>query len=1534
MPRSSNIFKPIASLILALLLTAGMLAILAPRPAPAAPGYPATDAVDLFEHLQAGRRLHQVVASPDYPAGTFVAPDGDWGGGAGWVVSGTYTATQAYALHRVGVALFRTSVQDDQGQDVAWENGYLEDVLQNTLDGSLQHRVLTETQIASGELADFGVLILPAFRSDYLTQVAEALGSDGLAALADFVQAGGTVYAQGMGAYLLEAAGVLSPGTVNTNDVLELPAAALDLGQLEIQMPEHPLAFNLTSDRLWVLSDPLLQVDDSLQVVASYSNTLSGPAPAIVYGQVGQGRVVLVAGHPVSALYPEQLPLFINGVLTGMAERGELYGRAIQTYDPKPGPTVIPAYEAGVPVSTTLCVAHLWPGAPLSGTQVVERVQDGFVVDPASVSPAPASLVVSATGTSTTTVITWDLGDLVASPAECLHYVAHTQRNALASGVRTFSQGALTYTDGPRSVTWAHPDYQLTALLGARLVGEHDKELDRFFYLPEEGLILDEFVFLENKEESYGYNLHAVRYIPLIVPVVELEDQRKPLHTNDGQTLWVRNEFFLFENGDYLWPEGFTSPTQTLNIDTWDGTTVITMTAPDGYHIDPPAARAAQVDGFFVTIPPTYTQAITVTSDHKLVLPAARVEWELGDFPGFWYEMPALRYGIHSQELFGRSVSFTGDPQVGSLVADATGGSVYTGLGADPLMYRDYLADVQIAPPQAPITGGLTYQDVWSRTYELPLRAGFYDLFNWAGCDCEPGEEHQRLNVTFGIKVDADGDGVREKRITDFDALTQAFDPKGIMPTRIQGDLDILIKTRNQAWYAIGQDENVIDGSVFRGLGFTITPRNGTWAQSYEADYSVLTDTYVTGGYEHLLFQQAIPVGGVDEITIHALLDATPRQLEGLLKLHDGVRFAYRQGYAGPAQYEVHDTHVQGVLGVRSDARIDSQANPSHLSTYSDTLFHNYELFDPYDYRAFAKDVFLQSWGFGDTAATTYVGGRDGRTLLSSLVNLGERTWLRLEVNNNSGADWTDVVLAPEPPPGIQVTRLYTDNVPPPMWPDLPFLNVSDIPDVGYGIYYFELTVDPAAVDLQGKLVQIPIRFQAQGAPADFGLAPAWLGVRAADGGAPRYASGTSHDLRLSDQLHSAFAPQQVRLLNQVQLDELWRRLEDDKTYVPRHTSALTYYQSLTRTIPFSFTGGAISLTLPVDSLPWMDAGRETPVYAVSLDTFTGTQATRYQVNAGGVLTATDDFGMRWGFQAEPDYIEANGAALDASYRVDCITHTLTGEPIDILPAYEESRVAVQFDLVNRGSDIAARTVVKVALAANVTLSGWPESVTPTDGGFEWTAGDLAPGVMRSIVVVFKVYVDPNVPSRSASPLSRLGAAVPIHGQVLILSRSDAQFINVYSGKTISARVGDALRLPYRFAAIHYLPAIGKYPFYFPMSIGSAYSLRSINEKGEVFYTHAVHMPADLPTSGRYYLSADRNQVTEIMVDDTLAVTLDGQDVFVYNFSTPIKRPVPAIVELPREQVLQWAGKTVNFEYRDVYGAVVEATPVWLIWVP
>jgi hypothetical protein len=122
-------------------------------------------------------------------------------------------------------------------------------------------------------------------------------------------------------------------------------------------------------------------------------------------------------------------------------------------------------------------------------------------------------------------------------------------------------------------------------------------------------------------------------------------------------------------------------------------------------------------------------------------------------------------------------------------------------------------------------------------------------------------------------------------------------------------------------------------------------------------------------------------------------------------------------------------------------------------------------------------------------------------------------------------------------------------------------------------------------------------------------------------------------------------------------------------------------------------------------------------------------------------------------------------------------------------------------------------------------------------------------------------------------------------------------------------------------------------PATIPLHVGDAIPRRAVVYQGEVFYTASVRMPDKLPSDGHFYFSSRRDAVAEVVVDDLLAIMLDGSEVFAYDFSTS-GLPEPTILEVPRPTMEQLAGQTVTIEYRDVYGVFVMASEMWLVWKP
>ncbi len=171
------------------------------------------------------------------------------------------------------------------------------------------------------------------------------------------------------------------------------------------------------------------------------------------------------------------------------------------------------------------------------------------------------------------------------------------------------------------------------------------------------------------------------------------------------------------------------------------------------------------------------------------------------------------------------------------------------------------------------------------------------------------------------------------------------------------------------------------------------------------------------------------------------------------------------------------------------------------------------------------------------------------------------------------------------------------------------------------------------------------------------------------------------------------------------------------------------------------------------------------------------------------------------------------------------------------------------------------------------------------------------------------------------------GRSVKIDGETVVVGAPHTDVGgNEHQGTAYVFRLDHQVYLP--LVLRNYKPPIG-----FPLRIGDPIPIRPVAHQGEVFYTKVLRMPEELPTGGNFYFSSQPNVVAEVLVDDELAILSGGVEVYSYNFS-PGGSPTPAILEAPRSMMEQLAEKTITVEYRDVYGSFVEASDMWLIWVP
>ena len=780
-------------------------------------------------HLYDGGRVHWAASSISGTVrpGDFIVPGGLDTSADHSDVTATLSLSRAYGLRPGGMAVLSSTVVVTEGQSqiaAMWELAQVRQLLDDYLEGSLSYTVLDETDIVSGGLEGIDLLIVPAVRAGAVLTVTQALAETGaLAVIGDFVEAGGVLYAQSNGAYVAEAAGLLPEGTVDLDATIELDAGSEpNRGRMDVQMPDSPLAWSWLTDTLYILSDPVLHPTPEMDVVATLTNALQIDAPAIVRADAGEGQVILVAGHPTAEARRLEVTVFMDAVLSALSGRVELAGDAIQTFNPGHDPHDFPAYER-VPVSVTLAAANLWDDS-ISDIVITETVSDGYVVSETTISPAYAEFYTVTTPT-TQTIIVWELGALAAGEEIHPSYRAMINTDTLASGAGTFSTGVMRYTENPgfseKTRFLAHPPFVLTAQMAARLVGDRDLEAGRQYHIPAEGIYLDVTLPLENKECTTATTI-VTDWVYLIHPIVDVENRHVILNANDGETVWMRNEPIVQDSrGDpsrspYPLPSRSPYPLP-CTLDDWQGDWCV-FTSTYGIHVDPPSGHAPLTDdyGSFITIPPTFTDYISVTADNELLLPCLPLTFDLGEWAGYRQEEPAVHYSVHSRELFSRAVVFHGTPREDTVVMPYDAGSVYVVAGG-PAETTDLYAAA------APSPSGVTYQDVWSRTHFLPFRAAFYDTWDRDTCEgC--GEKSLYVIAHIGWMLDPRQVPVEAYGISGDELQYQG---RQIIPYLGWGAIDIAIDSEwGYLFITYEQHDHVqlIDARTMADKGRTLAP--------------------------------------------------------------------------------------------------------------------------------------------------------------------------------------------------------------------------------------------------------------------------------------------------------------------------------------------------------------------------------------------------------------------------------------------------------------------------------------------------------------------------------------------------------------------------------------------------------------------------------------------------------------------------------------------------------------------------------------
>ncbi|MGB9561827.1 MAG: hypothetical protein ACPL6C_03335, partial [bacterium] len=289
-----------------------------------------------------------------------------------------------------GVAVYKSSIVDIYDQSVSWGLPYYEELFRNIFGFGYGSEVveIIDTMLPTMS-RNVRMLIIPAFEhgdssSEYIYATYSFYPELGRA-LQDFLARGGTILAEGNACYLLELYGILPPGSVSLDDLIDGVGERMK-ARLTITENTNPLG-SLARNELYTVSAPSLS--PTLHgIVARFTSTrdpLDNGKPAIIYLEGEEalgGRIILIAGLPsVNAIEnPSECgwQILANAVLMAFSERLAVV-RSIFTGTVAPeelSQMALPVDEEQV-FDITIRVRNLWD-RPINNITITETYKPYF----------------------------------------------------------------------------------------------------------------------------------------------------------------------------------------------------------------------------------------------------------------------------------------------------------------------------------------------------------------------------------------------------------------------------------------------------------------------------------------------------------------------------------------------------------------------------------------------------------------------------------------------------------------------------------------------------------------------------------------------------------------------------------------------------------------------------------------------------------------------------------------------------------------------------------------------------------------------------------------------------------------------------------------------------------------------------------------------------------------------------------------------------------------------------------------------------
>ena len=1302
----------------------------------------------VFQAIEQGKypRLLQqtiVLSGTTYSQGSIIV-DGAVNGNFSYQVIPATFISQMDVLYPRKIALFESSSPEGRATWSALDfyhisNDYLRLSPFTTVD---------EADIASG-LTDYDLLILPAGLTDQvLTLLTEA---DALSGLADFVQGGGWLYAQGDAVHVAELAGLLPTNTVG------VPLNLTGAQTLVVDQPDATLAYNWLTPEVTTFKDaPRLTPQDGAITVAHYA---SNNEPAILYQPIGQGGVIVMGPHPTQD--NDTYALLFNALFLAQSE--QVQTKATVTWD-QPGVVhnTIPAFEEGV-----------WALVTEETTvydEAITNFSQHIVLDPAfTLVGVPTSTIgsIRTQVISDHTEILWQATQLPAGAHEISYEVATTTADTLKQGEHLVSHATIVYEEAGQQKTISREAAIAYAAEPPQPRHVVDGSKNNVYPLRDSRWQHEQHD-VGNVLSTPLHNGTVTVTVPYFAPAMDAFDQTQFVSSPSGATLWFIHEYSGYADQAYARPTTATSSDWVYNFGHWNCYDWVRIPNPNNERI---------------TIPPELADYIQIDPETGDILVPGRVlAFDIGSLAAYDVKAPAVRYRVHSEELWGRDISVSEKPVANTTDVNSRGFSVYTRVGQYPIPFPEHILSGAINNPQAPVASAIAFNDIWGRNHVITesVTSGFYDVVPvFFGPGPDRGDHEVDYEITVGL---ADG---QDNNLTDY-------------PIYQSVTLTAMIKVQSHN-FALSAEDIVMQYLLPRGFRSQITFASWT---SNNGDV-VLLDQAQTAvpAFELFNFQGPIPADEPTIITLTARLESYEGiNHEGAYQVSGGGGIAAQDQLAGPSQVDTAFTNPFIELGYQANVEAIESIAPINVSLHGGTTYAFLTIQDADEPQRESVEVFTNATLGGDKSAQIRVGMSWGPDLYFANVPPGGETLACLEMVNNTGIDWTDLIVTPLPAAGLTLTPLFEGLELPPNLYDAPYMWAENILDIGRGIYCWHIAVEETVAGG----VQYPIHFTLAGTNVpdalDFPLPTAYVGVENSQGQVYRAFGQATLGAVMTNTVPLYVTPETAVLVTAAQesafLDLLNRDIVNDTETAVAYLATLSQTIPLTVSTPASASHKIVTYQLPpaLVNLPQQTGTTFTTSFKLLVPLTLAALPTGQQpVGYGLEIPYVDDFGQPFMTFGNNTSANAHGADLEGEDTKATISSPNDPEQQYIfLNPDEPNLVHLNLTIGNRGDYPALNSLPTIMLAPGVEpVTADPMWTTQNGQQLTWSWPSILPGDVE--VVNLTVSYTPS--SAGYTPPTDTSSPQPIY-EAAIIEWSEVDYVDGYVELAVNETLGDAYHLP------------------------------------------------------------------------------------------------------------------------------------------